>query len=141
MSHGEPAPPTEHATRLTYIGRPDTAAVLRLRHLSRRERTGRALRALLGCWGLAVAFVLVPVLHFVLVPGMLVLGPLLARQRMREHAIALDVHGACPACGAEQLTPLDAPARERMRLRCRTCRRELHLVLEDELTSSHGEER
>jgi hypothetical protein len=134
------APPgiSEHAARITCIGREPTTARLRLRHFSARERALRALRALLVCWAMAVAFVLVPLLHFVLVPAMLVAGPLFALQRRKERVIVLDATGSCPACGGPVGGPLGTAPRPRMRLRCEGCGREVHLEPDGDAIRSPG---
>lgn len=66
------------------------------------ERTSRAVRALATCWGLAVLAVFLPVLHFVLVPSLLVAGPVVALSRLRERCTVRGASGTCPACGAAQ---------------------------------------
>ncbi len=117
----------ELPAQLTYPGRPATPASLTVLRRDRRQRIGRALRALGICWGLAVASVLVPVLHFLLVPGFLIAGPLLASYRWGEHLTVLAVRGECPGCGAAQGIKIGLPPTTRMPLRCESCRRQLIL--------------
>lgn len=95
----------------------------------RRERLLRAAGTLATCWALAVVAVFLPLLHFVLVPGLLLLGPALAWARLREERTLLGVDGACPACAAPVREALSQPWRERTLLRCDACSRQLTLVL------------
>ncbi len=117
----------EVAATIAYHGHPDAAATLRVRTWSKPERTGRAVRALLTCWGLAVLAVFLPVLHFVLVPSLLVAGPIAALARLREGASVLEANGACPACGVTQRFAVSGALREETRLRCESCGRAVSL--------------
>ncbi len=131
MTPPDPNPPVaavdELPASLTYVGRPSTAAVMSVRHHARRERVGRALRTLGACWGLAIVTVLVPVLHFVLVPGLLIAGPLVALQRLRERMTVIGARGDCPGCGAPQDFAVGSAPAPRMALRCATCSRQVFL--------------
>ena len=113
-----------------YLGRPSAPAVARVLARSPRERTLRALRGLAACWGLAVAAVFIPLLHFVLVPALLVAGPLLAMTLHRERATVMDARGRCPACDCEQTVALSRPAKPKIEFRCEACGRALALALD-----------
>ena len=65
---------------------------------SQPERTARAIKMLALMWALAVITVFIPLAHFVLVPGFLIAGPVLAykRYQMAEHPSSAD--GVCPTC-------------------------------------------
>jgi hypothetical protein len=108
-------------------------ATVSIRQHSRPDRLRRAARAWAGCWGAAVAAVFLPVLHFILVPSLIVGGPLYAMLMMRERVTVLGAEGNCPACGAEQHPKLKAGASDRMEFRCESCRRALALRLPPEL--------
>jgi hypothetical protein len=108
-------------------------ATVRVQQHGRPDRLRRAMRAWAGCWGAAVVAVFLPVLHFVLVPALLVGGPLYAMVMMRERVTVLGADGDCPACGAAQHPRLKAGASERMEFRCESCRRALALRLPPEL--------
>jgi hypothetical protein len=124
---------------LEYPDRPATPARVGVRHHRPRERTLGALRMLATCWSLAVAAVLVPVLHFILVPGLLLLGPALAWSRLQEDRTLVYVEGACPACGRVSRDKLMKPWRERTLLRCDGCHRQVALVLEAGRAGPAGE--
>lgn len=117
----------------TYIGRPPTRAAV---HLVRRDRSRRIVRAVQSwgaCWGLMVVAVFVPVLHFVLVPSLFLIGPLLGLQRLGERASVREASGACPGCGAPcRFTPKQG-AKPRMPLRCEACGRAIALEIPPEL--------
>lgn len=131
-----PPLPQEHPATLTWLGRPDTPAVLRVITRDRGTRTRRAVLTWIGGWTLAVLAVFLPLLHFVLVPLLLVGTPLLALQRLGERVNVLDVRGNCPGCGAAQEQPLKSAARERLEFRCDACRRAIGVVLPPELLAS-----
>ncbi len=63
-----------------------------------QERTARAIKILAIMWGLAVVTLFIPLAHFILVPGFLIAGPVIAykRYQMAEHPSSADGH--CPTC-------------------------------------------
>lgn len=134
-----PAPLSGPVTeaRLTYPGRPDQPAWLEVRVRDAGQRTRRALRTLLVSWGLAVVAVFLPVLHFVLVPALVLGGPLLAFQQLRERVTLFGVSGACPACGETLRQPLSVRAQPRIEFRCDGCRRAIGVIVPGHLLN-HG---
>lgn len=110
-----------------YHGRPATEARLEVRHWNPRQRILRALQGLGMCWGAAVLAVLLPVLHWVLVPALLIAGPIFAIQRHGELTTVLSANGACPACGVDLSFRLAQASRARMMLRCDHCGRAISL--------------
>ena len=124
-----------HEGSLVYPDRAPAPARVAVRRRDARQRTLRALKTLAACWGLAVAAVFLPVLHFVLVPGLLVLGPVLAWSRWREAHSLLLAEGDCPACAVRQHFTLGQRWRERTMLRCESCGRSLELMLPPEPAS------
>jgi hypothetical protein len=82
--------------------------ILHVRHFDGRERLVRALAVLGACWGVGLATVIVPLVHFVVPPLMLVLGPVMAWRRYRVAAQNERVTGSCPSCGQEITLELDA---------------------------------
>lgn len=134
-------PPSEsHLTALsgalTYHGRPPTAAVVHARMRSHHERIVRAVLGLLSCWGLAIVAVFLPMLHFVLVPALLIGGIALGWHRLHERATIRRVTGSCPACGAQVDTTLDESLGEPIALRCEHCRRQIHARVESPETQA-----
>ncbi len=125
MTKGRAEPPAEGHFRMH--GREDSFARLTVQRHDRAARSRRALKTLGITWGCAVIAVFLPVLHFVLVPLLLVAGPVLAYQKSRESVTLLTATGPCPACHAPQDHRLNAAARERLVLRCEACGRALEL--------------
>jgi len=75
-----------------------TVGQLHITSYSAQERTSRAIKMLALLWGLAIVTVFIPLAHFVLVPGFLIAGPIIAYKRyhMAEHPSSAD--GECPTC-------------------------------------------
>jgi hypothetical protein len=116
---GAPAGRDVRAT-FTFHDRTSEATARVLDH-AKRDRVRRALLGLAACWGAAVAAVFLPVLHFVLVPALLIAGPLLAFARLGERRTITGITGPCPACGgAITLRPGGSAAAV---VRCDHCRR------------------
>ncbi len=70
-----------------------------IKTLTDRERLGRSATGLGLAWSLALVSVLIPIAHFVLVPGLLLAGPIVAFVRYRQAALRLGGVAPCPDCG------------------------------------------
>lgn len=104
-------------------------AVVIVDTLGLAQRVWRAARALLVCWALAFGAVFLPVLHFVLVPSLVLAGPVLAVWSLRQGRRVRRVDGVCPRCGVRQaFRPGGAPRPQRT-IDCPSCRTQLTLVL------------
>jgi len=90
------------AATLEVFGAAATRATATLESLSPGRRLVRALAVLAACWAAAVVSIFLPVAHFFLVPGFLVLGVVWAVIRGREREQVLRLHGVCPRCAREQ---------------------------------------
>ncbi len=77
-----------------------SAGEVRIEHWTRAQRLLRAAKRWGFLWALAVVSVLIPVAHFVLVPGFLVAGPISAVARYRQKSGVIRGEGPCPNCGA-----------------------------------------
>jgi len=132
---GPPSNGTPVAGAFVYFEQSAPATVRVNRH-DRRDRMSRAAKAWAGCWGAAIVAVFLPVLHFVLVPALILGGPLYAMVMMRERVTVLGAEGPCPACGAPQAPKLKAGASDTMEFRCEACRRALKLQLPPELLAN-----
>lgn len=122
--------------RFEYPGKPATEAGASLVRRARRERITRAALGWAACWGLAILAVFIPLLHFILVPLLLLAGPLVGRSRWLEKATVLGARGVCPGCGQPQSLELRQPARESIPLRCPGCGRPLSLRIDPALFES-----
>lgn len=101
-----------------------------------KDRARRAVVGLASCWGAAVLAVFLPVLHFVLVPALVVAGPLVALSQLRQRLTVLDVAGTCPACATPIEEKLMSDSRLPMALRCAHCRRALSVRLPERLAEN-----
>jgi len=72
------------------------------------ERMQRALLRLVLLWGLAGVTVFIPLAHFVLVPGFLIAGPVVAVLVYRTEQARDRAEGQCPACGEAVTIKLEA---------------------------------
>jgi hypothetical protein len=103
-----------------------TEAVVYTGELSNGQRAARAAKTLMACWALAVGSVLIPMAHFVLVPGFLIAGPLLAANRYGQRATVLGGAGQCPTCDNEVLVAAQALSWP-LWARCETCHKDLEV--------------
>ena len=115
---------------IEYTGKPTTDAEVDLIRRPQPERMRRAAIGWGACWALAVVAVFIPLLHFILVPALVIAGPLVGRARWKEKATVLEVRGTCPGCGKPQRVTLQQPASESMPWRCPECGRPLVLRLD-----------
>ncbi len=92
------------AARLPVELRADGCAVtiggVFVRDWSEADRRRRALRWWAGLWALGIAFVFVPILHFVVPPALLVAGPIVASRISGTKRTVFGGVGPCPRCGA-----------------------------------------
>ena len=80
---------------------PVTSGTVRLKVFSKTERAKKASQAWIICWVCAVAAVFIPLLHFILVPGLLIAGPVVSSFLLQRSEIIEDGTGKCPVCSQE----------------------------------------
>lgn len=85
---------------------------------SRLVRAGVMLASL---WGAALVCVFIPVLHFVLVPTLAILGPVFAVLRLTERVSLVEVRGACPRCQVERRFEASGRFRDGRAIHCDGC--------------------
>jgi hypothetical protein len=68
----------------------------------------RALLRLAACWAAAGVTLFIPLAHFVLVPGFLIAGPVMAVGAYRTEWARNHATGHCPACQADITLALEA---------------------------------
>ncbi|MCC7442572.1 MAG: hypothetical protein IT285_13120 [Bdellovibrionales bacterium] len=105
-----------------------TNGTIRIQDWNRRARILRAIRLGAGCWGLGLAAVLLPLLHFILVPALLLAGPIVALLASRQDSVLLGGEGICPKCGAPVKIERAAP-RFPLKDLCTACQRALRIEL------------
>src|SRR5688572_7533740 len=120
--------------KLRFFGYPATRAVLAVARHDPGARLRRGLLALAACWGLAAVTILVPIAHFVLVPGFFLLGIWLLVKRLGEEATVVSVSGDCPKCGEPRSFIASGRVRQEMKVQCPVCRNELELTIEPSAT-------
>ena len=105
----------------------ENEALLHMKSFDARERKIRAAKI----WGLmwlgAVLSVPIIIAHFVLVPGFLIAGPVMAMKRYRTTEIPDHASGTCPAGKEEFTVPLEASAKLPMWTHCPQCHASLYL--------------
>ena len=103
---------------------PGTAVVME-RTVS--ERVLRSLAALGVAWLLAAVSILIPVAHFILVPGFILGGLIFAYLRLQESQTLVSVSGRCPRCKEEQMIAagfrFDPPGK----VECPGCRNDIEV--------------
>jgi hypothetical protein len=72
-----------------------------VKEFSPQEKTIRALKVLGAFWGAAVVSILIPVLHFVLVPGFFIIGPIMANVKRNQQIEIENARFPCPECKKE----------------------------------------
>jgi hypothetical protein len=113
---------------LSVFGASSARGVATVRYRTLASRVRRAALALGAAWLLAFPAIFFPVAHFVLVPGLVVGGVVLAVIRLREDRTLARIQATCPRCR----TTLDLSPGGRFRLprpvQCVHCKNELTLA-------------
>jgi hypothetical protein len=109
------------------FGAQPTPAHVELATLTLGERLTRAAAIFGLSLVLALVFVPIPLVHFVLVPGALLLGTVFAIVRLRQREIFRHARGRCPFCGTDQDFTVLGPVSLPKILYCASCQRELVL--------------
>jgi hypothetical protein len=110
------------------FGCPPTDAEIVVQTLTLKARLTRSATVLAA--GLVVAAIALPIplVHFVLVPGAILLGIAFGAIRLRHREIFSSAEGACPFCGTRQRLGLAGRAfRLPREVFCRNCQRALDL--------------
>ena len=113
--------------QLTGYSGNETEAHLEIRAFDRAARVRRAVTGLASWWAAALVSVVIPVAHFVLVPGFALFGVVVFAQRLRTDAIVVAAWGTCPDCGAPQDLDMLGRWRDGGDVACRHCHRALRL--------------
>jgi hypothetical protein len=72
-----------------------------------QEQKFRAIKSMLTFWLIAAVCVLIPIAHFILVPGFFIGGIIVASRRWNAAEEGRDATGTCPACGKQISISLD----------------------------------
>lgn len=120
---------TQGVERTVYLkvpGSANSSGLIREQHFSSRERFIRALKFGGACWLLALASVLMPIAHFVLVPGFFIAGLIVPLYIFSQEHVILGGEGACPACGAFIFIQRSS-YKSVLKETCRECRKEVNI--------------
>ena len=110
------------------FGASPTRAQLVVDNLTTGQRLRRAGVALAAGGALALIALPIPLVHFVLVPGALLLGLIFAALRLNQRQVIRSAEGACPYCGTHQRLGLAGRVfRLPREVFCEKCRRPLDL--------------
>jgi hypothetical protein len=115
--------------QLTAFGAEPTRAMVTVADMSPTARARRGAIALGACWTAAAAAVFLPILHFVLVPGLLGAGVAAAIVVGRQARRVTDIRGACPRCLTEQAFEAGGRVRPTRGTTCPGCHANVILVL------------
>jgi len=95
------------------------------------DRIQRALLRLVLLWALAGVSLFIPLAHFVLVPGFLVAGPVVAILAYRSSQARDRAEGKCPVCGEEITIKLEARDEIPKWIYCPACNTALQITEPD----------
>ena len=109
------------------FGAKPAVAYIELNTLTLADRVKRAVTIFGLAMVLALIAIPIPLVHFVLVPGALLVGAVLAAVRLRQAEIFRSATGRCPFCGTEQSFSVIGRFRLPKTLHCSSCQRQLIL--------------
>jgi hypothetical protein len=92
--------------RLSFPGEKPTTATAMVRAWSMFDRVKRTVIGLVLTWLAAGVAIFFPILHWVLVPGLLLAGPVVAIFRFTEQKQLMSMKGSCPRCKVDRDFPL-----------------------------------
>jgi len=116
--------------RLKGFGAPPGEARAEVAELSSTDRLKRAAMVFGTFVAVAVIAIPIPIVHFVLVPGGLLLAVALGAVRLGQGRIFRGARGRCPFCGTEQQFSLFGRFRLPRQVHCVSCHRRLSLEAE-----------
>ena len=122
--------PHERRAALQVFGAAPTRAIAVLVSQNPGQRLARALGGLIACWAAAIVSIFIPLAHFILVPGFLVLGVTWAVVRGRERERLLQLRGTCPRCGRDGDLGRGGRQGGQLWVTCPGCRNRLLVTIE-----------
>lgn len=91
--------PIETSQNVTaWSGSKSTPGEVRIIEWNSRERLIRAAKVLALCWGIALITIPIPMVHFVVPPIMLLVGPFLFYVNYKQENGVAGGQGTCPSC-------------------------------------------
>ena len=99
-----------------------------LRELAQSEKIMLAAKWFGVFFLIAVVTAFIPILHFVLVPGSLIVGIAMAAKSYMKHSVIGQGDIKCPSCGADaSISGMDA--RFPIKMTCESCRKQYRVSL------------
>ncbi len=118
-------------TQTIYVNaddKPTREGVLHFTRFSSGDRMTRSLKVLSGCWFAAGVTVFIPIAHFILVPGFLIAGPVMAYFRYRVDRANENVAVQCPVCDESVTIEMEAADRLPLYTYCPKCNNSLQVA-------------
>lgn len=98
-----------------------------LQEFDSSDRTLRAIKMLVMMWLMAGITLFIPLAHFVLVPGFLIAGPVMAWSRYKMERCSEQLTGTCPACRKPLVKKVEAKDYPPVWTYCNECRDPLQI--------------
>jgi hypothetical protein len=118
----------QHAIQLKPSEGPHSDGTLYITNFDKNDRLKRAAKVLGLCWLGAAGSIPIIIAHWVLVPGFLIAGPIMAYKRMQQHTLKEHVTGKCPHCKKEITMNLDAADQLPKWDYCPNCNKSIQMV-------------
>jgi hypothetical protein len=118
--------------RLTAFGASPTPARVTVLDVPAAGRLRRGVAGLAACWGAAAVAVFLPILHFVLVPTLVVGGIVAAVVLGRQARRVIGVRGTCPRCHTESEFQAGGALQAERLIDCPRCHTNVTLVVGEE---------
>lgn len=114
-----------------------TVAYLELNTLTLADRLKRAGTIFGLGMVLALIAIPIPIVHFILVPGAILVGTVVALVRLGQSEVFRTARGRCPFCGKEQSFSVMGRFRLPKKMYCSSCQRQL-LLEEPTIAPQHS---
>ena len=114
--------------RAEHYGSEPTQIQARVIRLERAQRWKRAARIFVLLLAAAVATALIPGLHLIAPPSLLIMAVVLGLRRLRQTQCVEALVGTCPACREDQSLPAPSQFQLPLTLRCPGCGEFLKLL-------------
>lgn len=115
--------------RLSLGSEPATQANATIADWTMLERLRRAAVGLAISWSLAGVSIIIPGLHFILPPILLLAGPIVFVWRFVVRSSFTEVNGVCPRCKVERQMPMGGGVKDETNVLCDGCGNQLTLRL------------
>ncbi len=112
---------------ISNMGGDQGEGLVRIEVFSTAQRVVRALKLGGICWLAAIGAVFLPIIHFILVPSLLLAGPVIAGWQWSCRERIVDGEGVCPSCQAK-LPIAGGTVRWPLAESCPECNRGLQIV-------------